>query len=178
VCSLVGEWSWLDNYNNDEIIAHCSWSTDHLCTLPCIYFSRWSQPLPLYDSQLVLLGSLKVVWFITMLPIWKHTYLWSDRNGSSDTCQLLTRLLILFVYALIHRIFHKFPPPPITCGFHWNHTEWMKSCFFLLQQLSMASLISFVDSGSSSPYGGARSLLHPLCSPLLSLNRTPTAVGH
>jgi hypothetical protein len=46
---------------------------------------------------LVLLGYLKVTWFIIISPIWKRTYLWSDKEGSSDTCQLLTRVLILCV---------------------------------------------------------------------------------
>jgi hypothetical protein len=37
---------------------------------------------------LVLLGFLKVTLITSMLPIWKHMYLWSDKDGSSDTCQL------------------------------------------------------------------------------------------
>jgi hypothetical protein len=59
--------------------------------------SRFTFRLSFYDFQLVLLGSLKVTRFTVMLPIWKHMYLWSDKGGSLDTCQLLTRFPILFV---------------------------------------------------------------------------------
>jgi hypothetical protein len=100
--SLVSKWSWLDNSDNRTRwwMACCSWSTNCsitliICILHKIVF-RFTFRLSLYDSQLVLLGSLKVIWFIVMLHIWKHMCLLSD-NTSSDTCQLLTRFAVLFV---------------------------------------------------------------------------------
>jgi hypothetical protein len=47
--------------------------------------SRFTLRLSLYDSQFVLLGSLKVTLVIAMLPTSKRTHLWS-----SDTYHLLT----------------------------------------------------------------------------------------
>jgi hypothetical protein len=51
--------------------------------------SRFTFRLSLYDSRIVLLGSLNVNLFNVLWVIWKHIYPWSDKDDSSDTCRLL-----------------------------------------------------------------------------------------
>jgi hypothetical protein len=60
-------------------------------------FSRFTFRSSLYDSQLVYLEFPKVTCFIDKLPIWKNMNLWSNKDGSLDTCQLLTTFTILLV---------------------------------------------------------------------------------
>jgi hypothetical protein len=59
--------------------------------------SRFILMLALYDSQIAFFRSLKVIWVTDVLPIWKHLYLWSDKNSSSDACHLLTVFRILLI---------------------------------------------------------------------------------
>jgi hypothetical protein len=79
----------------------CNWSTDRSMSLIVRILreiiSRFNFRSSLYDSQLVLMGFLKVTCFAVMFPVWKYMHLWSDKGGSLDTSQLLTRFPILFV---------------------------------------------------------------------------------
>jgi hypothetical protein len=59
--------------------------------------SRFALKSSVCNPQLVFLRSLEVTWGVAVLPVLKHKYLWSDKEGLSDTCQLFTSFPISLV---------------------------------------------------------------------------------